>query len=156
MVADPELNQAAFDSLEVWAPVHALRTLAQLRADNAIESLIPLLDRVDDDDSLFEELPTVFSALGPAAIPLLSAYLDELVHASFARVIVAVDALSQIAQKYPETRQGVVERITKELTRPDRDDAAINGFLVSSLIDLRATESAVAIKAAYYADQVDP
>src|SRR5579864_3627741 len=127
MVSDPALNEASENSVEVWAPVHALRALSQIRSDSAIEPLIPLLDKVDDDDWLFEDLPVVFAALGPAAVAPLSAYLNDTIHSSFARVIVAADALSRIAQKYPETRPRVVEQITEELARPDQQDAAING-----------------------------
>ena len=40
MAIDEELNQAASDSLEVWAPVHAWRALGQLHAEAAIEPLL--------------------------------------------------------------------------------------------------------------------
>src|SRR5258706_11229714 len=113
MGLDPDLNSADSESLEVWAPIHALRALGQLRAETAIAPLIPLFDEVDDDDSLFEELPGVFAAIGPAAIPALSTYLNNLTHMTFARVIAAGDALAQIAQQHPETRQAVIEQLTK-------------------------------------------
>src|SRR5258708_15947813 len=140
MATDPALNKAHSESLEVWAPIHALRALGQLHDETAIEPLIPLLDEVDDDDALFEELPDVFAAFGPVAISALSAYLDNLTHTSFARVVTAGSALAQIVQKHPETRQMVVEQLTKELTRLDRNYAAINGFVVSDLVELHATE----------------
>src|SRR5260221_13933415 len=55
MATDPALNSATSDTLEVWAPIHALRALGQLHAEAALEPLISLVDKVDDDDSLFEE-----------------------------------------------------------------------------------------------------
>jgi hypothetical protein len=42
MIQDDELSQADPQSLEVWAPVHAWRTLGQLRAETAIEPLMGL------------------------------------------------------------------------------------------------------------------
>ena len=96
MATDPALNKAHSESLEVWAPIHALRALGQLHDETAIEPLIPLLDEVDDDDALFEELPDVFAAFGPVAISALSAYLDNLTHTSFARVVTAGSALAQV------------------------------------------------------------
>src|SRR5262249_200000 len=93
---------------------------------------------------------------GPAAIPALSNYLNHLSHASFARVTAANDALTRIAKAHPETRHIVVEQLTKELSRAGRNDPGANGFIIAALIDLRATEAAEAIKAAFYADKVDP
>ncbi len=156
MVNDPVLNNDDVSNLEIWAPIHALRALGQLHAETAIASLIQLFDKVDDDDALFEELPEVLAAIGPAAISAIFAYLDNLSHMTFARVTVAAEALTHIAQKYPETRQVVIEKLTSELGRSDRNDSGINGFLVSDLIELKAIESAATIKAAYYADKVDP
>src|SRR5262249_27387476 len=138
MATDPELNTAMSDTLEVWAPIHAMRALSQLHAEAAIEPLIPLLDQTDDDDSLFDELPAVFAAIGPAAIPALSNYLNDLSHASFARVTAANDALTKIANAHPETRQIVVEQLTKELSRAGRNDPGANGFIIAALIDFHA------------------
>src|SRR5260370_30835067 len=98
MATDSALNTADSESVEVWAPIHALRALGQLHAEAAIDPIIPLLDKTDDDDALAEELPVVFAAIGPAAIPALAAYLDNLRKRNFARVITAADALTKIAQ----------------------------------------------------------
>ncbi len=156
MALDQQLNTARADTLEVWAPIHAMRALGQLHAAAAVEPLIPLLDDTEVDDSLFEELPDVFGEIGPAAIPALSLYLRDRADKSFPRVIATAEALGQIAQKNPEHRQTVVDVLTEQLARPDQDDGGINGFLIDKLIDLKAKESAAAIKAAFYARRVDP
>src|SRR5205807_506589 len=77
MATDPDLTWADGDSLEVWAPVHAWRTLGQLRAEAAIGPLVELFNEVDRDDGLddwlMEDLPEAVGMIGPAAIPALSA-----------------------------------------------------------------------------------
>lgn len=40
MATDGELNQADSESLEVWGPIHAWRTLGQLCAQEAVEPLL--------------------------------------------------------------------------------------------------------------------
>lgn len=69
MALDPELYSVDWNHPQFSAPIHALRALGQLHAEAAIDPLIPLLDKTDDDDGLAEELPVVFAAIGPAAIP---------------------------------------------------------------------------------------
>src|SRR5258707_7875891 len=80
MATDEALNEADSESTEVWAPVHAWRALGQLRAVEAVEPLLELFDRLEDDDWVHEELPVVFGLIGPAALPALAAYLADLSH----------------------------------------------------------------------------
>jgi len=91
MATDEELNQAASDSLEVWAPVHAWRALGQLRAEAAIEPLLSLFRRIDEneDDWVDGQLPDVYGMIGPAAIPALTAYLADTSHGLSARISAA-------------------------------------------------------------------
>ncbi len=77
MATDEELRWVESDMLEVWAPIHAWRTLAVLHAEEAIEPLLPLLDEAEDDDWVVEELPRVYAMIGPAALPALERYLDD-------------------------------------------------------------------------------
>src|SRR5258708_7350660 len=79
MATDEQLNNADSESLEVWAPVHAWRALGQLRAEAAIEPLLELL-REDEEsgemnDWAIEELPEVYGMIGPAALPVLVAFI---------------------------------------------------------------------------------
>ena len=66
MATDDNLNKGDPKSLAVWSPVHAWRTLGQLRAEAAIEPLITLLRMFDVDDDHFvgEEIPKVFGMIG--------------------------------------------------------------------------------------------
>ncbi|MGL4499384.1 MAG: HEAT repeat domain-containing protein, partial [Planktothrix sp.] len=77
MAVDKELNWAYSYSLEVWSPIHAWRSLGELRAEAAIDPLISILDEIEDIDWTSMEMPRVFGKIGPAAIPSLAAYLDN-------------------------------------------------------------------------------
>ncbi len=69
MATDEALNEADPESPEVWAPLHAWRALGQLHAVEAVEPLLELFDRLEDDDWVHEELPAVFGLIGPRALP---------------------------------------------------------------------------------------
>src|SRR5947209_6188084 len=92
MATDPGLNGADGDSPLVWAPAHAWRALGQLRAAEAVEPLLRLLEEQEDDDCLREELPEVFGLIGPPALPALSSFLADRSHGLYPRWCVA-DAL---------------------------------------------------------------
>ena len=154
MATDEELRWADADTLEVWAPIHAWRTLAALHAEAAIEPLLPLLDEAEDDDWVVEELPRVYGMIGPAAIPALERYLDDKSHSDWARII-ARSFLEEIAEMYPESRDECVAIFTRQLERFAENDEELNGFLVSDLVKLKALEAAPLIERAFAADRVD-
>src|SRR5438105_3414991 len=69
MAGDDELHDADTETPLVWAPLHAWRTLGQLRAAEAAGELVDLFDRLADepDDWLYDEVPEVLGMIGPAA-----------------------------------------------------------------------------------------
>ncbi len=156
MVLDDQLNEADGDSREVWAPIHAWRALGQLRAVEAIEPLLTLLQRIDadDDDWIGEEIPRVFSMIGQAAMPALSVYLAEAAHGMFARIAAAY-SLEWIARRYTTLRDQSIFSLSQQLEKFDENDPTLNGFLISYLIDLKAVESAQVIEQAFAANRVD-
>jgi hypothetical protein len=156
MATSEELNHADSESSEVWAPVHAWRALGQLHAEAAIESLISLFQTIDEDDNEWagEELPTVFGMIGPAAIPALTTYLADASHRLYAR-IAAISSLQRIAEMHPETRAECVAILTRQLEKGAEADPTLNGFLLASLLDLKAVESLPVIERALVADWVD-
>lgn len=156
MAVDEELNHADSDSLEVWAPVHAWRALGQLHAEAAIEPLISLFRTIDEDDNEWagEELPTVYGMIGPGAIPALTAYLADPAQRLYAR-IAAISSLQRIAEIYPETRAECVAILTHQLEEGAEADPTLNGFLLGSLLDLKAEESLSVIEHAFTADWID-
>ena len=156
MATDESLNDAESDSLLVWAPVHAWRALGQLRAESAIEPLLGLLHRVDDgdDDWIGEDMPEVMGLIGPAALPALSAYLRDASHGLWAR-IAAGECLGNIGSAHPDARDTCVSLLTSQLERFTENDEDLNAFIIASLVDLNAVESAPVMERAFAANAVE-
>ena len=157
MATDSELQSAAPDSLKVWAPIHARWALGQLRSEEAIEPLLTVLHRLDKDgwdDWIGEELPKVYGMIGAAAIPALAAYLADSAHGLASQLCVA-HGLVQIGERHPEARDASIAAIARQLERFRKNHPELNGFLVSYLIDLNATETAPLIQRAYATKCVD-
>jgi hypothetical protein len=139
-----------------WASVHAWRALAQLQATQAIDPLLGMLSDCADlgDDWVFEDFPTVFAMLGPAAIAPLGAFFENTEHTEHARIAVA-SSLCEIALLHPQSRADIVRVLTNQLTGSDAESAGLNGFIVNYLIKLDAKESAEAIERAFAVERVE-
>jgi hypothetical protein len=144
------------DSVEVWAPPHAWRALAQLGAVEAVEPLLRMMNRLAaiHDDWYLNEFPRVFGVIGPAAIPALAAYLADTSNRNFARSA-AASGLKRIAQKHPETLPQVIAHLNGQLARFEDNDEEFNALVLCDLLDLKAVESAELIGRAYAAGKVD-
>jgi hypothetical protein len=156
MVADEALHWADPDSLEVWGPVHAWRALGQLRAEEAIAPLLDLFYRIaeEEDDWLMDEMPDVFGKIGPAAIAPLNAYLMKKSHKLSPRVT-AVECLTQIAERHPETRSECIAIFLKQLDPHSGNDPEFKSWLVNALVGLKAVEAAPAIQQATEDNRLD-
>ena len=155
MAGDDGLNDADGTSPLVWAPLHAWRALAQLRAEQAIDPLLGLLQRVDDqdDDWVNEDMPQVFARIGPAVVDPLAAYLGDPAHGLYARVCAAM-SLCETGRRTAGVRRACVATVTNQLERFAENVPTLNGFLVSALVDLGAKESARVIQSAFKARRV--
>jgi hypothetical protein len=164
LATDRDLNEGAGDGPELWGPIHAWRALGQLRAGAAIEPLLSLFDM--ENDWVTEEIPDVYGRLGSAAIPSLTAYLEDPNRDKWGR-FTAANCLVKIGQQHPDARSECVAILTRQLavspdaagTDADAADAAdvaeFNGFLVDDLINLKAVEALPAIEQVFAADVVD-
>jgi hypothetical protein len=157
MMQDPELFQADYESTQVWAPMHAWRALGQLRAESAIEPLLQVVDRQEDeyDEGIQEDFPEVFALIGPPAVPALTTYLADPSRADYAKRGLAAASLTEIAKKHPDQRAACVAAMTRSLEQAEQNDPSVNGWIVSNLIDLKATEAAPAIEHAFAVGAVD-
>jgi hypothetical protein len=157
LIQDEELNRAVPQSLEVWAPVHAWRTLGQLRADTAIEPLMALLEQIDEnyEQWIGEELPEVFGLIGPAAVPRLGECLAT-PHGGMWAQITAAYALAEIGHRHPEARDECVTALSRGLENFASQHPGLNGFLISNLVHLKAVEAAPLVEKAFAANRVDP
>ncbi|BDA68022.1 hypothetical protein CAL7716_021880 [Calothrix sp. PCC 7716] len=151
MAVDDELLGAVQEK-ETMAPVHAWRILGQLQATEAIIPLIQLFKLVDND-LVNEELPKVYGNIGAAAIGALVEYLAQNQNQLLARVT-AINSLEEIASQHPDASNQVKSVLTQSLQSCNQNEAELNGFIVSALINLQTQEAAPIIKYAFNTNQV--
>ena len=154
MSTDMELSTSGWDSLEVWAPLHAWRTLGQLQAKEATEPLVGLFEQLEDYDWIPSELPKVFSMIGPSTIPALATFLGNDAVKEDCRLMVP-RCLERIAEKHPAHRDECIRIMASGLERYDTNGPRLNAFIISSLIDLHAIETIDLIREAFAAGRVD-
>jgi hypothetical protein len=154
MVTDRELLWADQDSLEVWAPVHAWRVLAQLRVEEAIRPLIGLFNELIDDDWASDELPQVFSLFGEKPIKPLKDYLLDSSNNEFSRAT-AASCLEEIGKKNPSLRDHCISILSEYLERSTVDVPTLNGLVIAHLIGLKAADSIDVIRKAFNTGYVD-
>ena len=154
LAADPELNEADSDSLEVWAPLHAVRALGQLRAESVIPSLLALLDQLAGDEWMMHEIPETIGEIGPAALPTVSVYLADSSHGLYQHAA-AAQALVEISNRHPEARADCIAALMKLLEAYEQNDETMNAFIIGDLAELKALESLPLIERAFTADHVD-
>jgi tetratricopeptide (TPR) repeat protein len=155
MATDESLHGAETESPEVWAPLHAIEILGELAAAEAVEPLLPLL--AADDEWLDQLLPACLGRIGAPALPPLRAYLFDRSHDVWARSR-AAEALKQMAQHHPDQRTDVVGALVACLDPAGTqapDDERLNAFVISNLLDLKASEAAPAMRRAFDEDRVD-
>lgn len=142
--------------ITVWAPIHAWRALGQLRATEAVEPLLAMMNVMDEtsDDWYLEEFPDVLALIGPPAFACAADYLDDPENLLFPRIC-AAHILSKIADRHPEQRDDAVSRFEVLLKDCQQNDSTLNAFLVSYLMNLKAVESAEVIERAFAGRCVD-
>ncbi len=161
LVEDTELRSLPWDEdgeapPEVYAQVHAWRTLGQLEAVEAIPALIGQLRwiDIDQDDYVGEEIPVVLGKIGAAAIqPCRDALADRSKH-EFER-IAAGTALTEIGKQHPEAREACVQALMSTLENYRDDDELINAFTLLNLADLEAVKAAPLAKEIFEAGCAD-
>jgi hypothetical protein len=154
LACDVALHQGDSSSSTVWAPLHAWRALAQLRAEAAVAPLLALLKRIDGDDAADLELPVVFGMIGPAAIPHIAAFMATRKNSVWS-VGIAISALSQIVARHAGCRGECVAILVRTLEPYADANPTVNGFAVSALLDLRAVEAIDTIRDAFRRNAID-
>jgi hypothetical protein len=141
-----------------FVPIHAWRTLAQLRAAEATEALIQVLrdEGNTDGDWALSELPDLFGRerIGPAALSILSLALDDETLNPFQRWGIA-EAIGRIGAAFPESRKRCLDVLAWALGRAAEQDRELNGGIVIGLKVMKAVEVAGVIERAYAGGYVD-
>jgi hypothetical protein len=154
LAVDETFDQADSESNEVWAPLHAWRTLGQLGGSQAIIPLLNQFDRLCEDDWALPELSTVMGLLGEPAIEPLAAFLNDHAHKEFARIM-ALDGLAEIVKHLPDCRERVLRYYQDYMRTPDESAYTLNGLLIGCLLDLKAKEAIEDIQRLFSSNCVD-
>ena len=156
IITDEDLYEEPKGKRGMWVHLHAWRTLGQLKAVDAIDSLISVFEffSLVEDNTAFKELPEVIGMIGKPAIEAVGNYLCDASNSSHSRLI-ANDALANIAKTHPDCRDSVLEKYKTYLSTPDCFAQRLNGFLIKQLIDLKAVELIDNIRSLYKQGCVD-
>jgi len=139
LICDRSLYDTNAGANETWVPIHAWRTLGQLKSAKAVPMLIVLFDHLPYYDWALKELSKVLGMIGEPAIDPLTMYMRESRRPEFARAM-AFDGLVEIVRHYPDCRERVLNGFSEHLTQPDTETIRLNGYLVGKLLDLGAVE----------------
>ena len=158
----PELLQLAQDwklfehddDEMVWSPVHAWRVLGTLQAEAAVEPLINLFYKEDDQFVVAEFLPSAIGRLGTVATEKLWSIARDTAGDEDARDL-AIESLRWNASFHKTDLESTVSEFTALLNDQEDDDTYLNTALVGCLMELHAKESIEAIKAAFARGKVD-
>jgi hypothetical protein len=115
--------------------------------------MIRLRIELPDDDWLASDFPRAMGMIGRPAIPALVEALDRpgdpVVRGSMA------EAIARIGQTDREARDRCASILAERLEHFERQEPELNGFIVSSLLDLEAVEYAAVIERAMTSGKVD-
>jgi len=141
---------------EWYAQIHAWRALGQLKAVEAIPSILRILHQVDDedDDWIGEDAEDVFALMGPRAIDPIAEYLKDDTKGLYARVE-AAKSLHAIGKTHPETRDDCTRILASVLENYKENDEGLNGFIIYDLVRLGAIEYIDLIEKAFRSESVD-
>lgn len=153
LAIDPELLDADPDDLDCWLPVRAWRALGVLGSVAAVEPLLDLLER-HDDDWLTQDFPEMCARIGLRAIPVLRAFGVDANRDTVARMN-AAEALERIGEVHPHARDGCVEALSAMLADFQRHEPGLNAMIIGCLTGLHATEAAPLMQAVFEAGKAD-
>jgi HEAT repeat protein len=156
-IMEPPADLPDDEDLPEWyAQIHAWRALGQLKAVEAIPSILGILHQVDDedDDWIGEDAEDVFAKIGPTAIDPIAEYLRDDTKELYARVETA-KSLHAIGKAHPETRDECARILASVLENYKENDEGLNGFIIYDLVRLGAVEYIDLIERAFKSESVD-
>jgi hypothetical protein len=129
-----------------WAPIHAMRLLGEIGAEEGIEALLGLLGQ--GSDYLYEETPVALAMIGPPALKPLMDFGRDRTNELYARIN-ACHALTYLVARHSEQREAVVSFLREELGGDGEDAPDYYAFIVAYLCDLVAEEAQPDIERAF-------
>ncbi|NOZ61873.1 MAG: hypothetical protein GXO74_09345 [Calditrichaeota bacterium] len=151
---DTSLLSGNPDDAPNWAPVHAWHILAKMDATEAIDNLIELFHRLENNHHIDEELPEIFAQFGASALSALEKYLKKSNRGNGAQITAAA-CVKEIGKWHVNLRKKCIDLLTGQLEKYEENNPEFNGFLVWYLTDLQAKKSFSIIKEAFARNCVD-
>lgn len=129
MATDPALHEAN-GSVEVWAPLHALPALGQLRALTAVQPLVDLIARVDDD-WVQDDVQQALGMIGGAAIARACELLANVDAEMTPRIRSEIHPSARVrsVSSQPRTREPRRPQRQREIARTAASKRAGGGWL---------------------------
>ena len=156
MLLDRDIWGADSELPEFWAPVHAWRAIEEIGSAAGIEPMLALMADMEafGVDWIFEEIPGVFAAIGPVAVPDLARFLADDEIDTWPRTL-GVSCLEEIVRRYPDTRAECTDIVIRQLEQFEGQDKILNAYLIGALIEWKAVQAAPLMEKAFAADAVD-
>jgi hypothetical protein len=139
-----------------WAPYSAVTILGELHPPEALGPLLALLPW-EDYDYLTTPLLGALARYGEDSLDPLTAVLTNR-HRSVWTRWRAAEAMEKMAGFYPDLRGEIISRLVTQLDRDEpqfSDLDTLRGALVSSLLELHATEAVPSIVRTYDVGPID-
>ena len=138
----------------VWAPCHAWRALAQLKATEAVVPLLDLFEEYDDDDYLNEETPEVLGAIGAEVLPIIEPYLQREDYSMWGKNAIVLGVL-KLAETYPEDQLTCIDIMLRQLEGFQNNDSGVNGWIVDGLVKFKVMDAVPLIERVYKEGDID-
>lgn len=131
---------------EGWAPIHAVRMLAALRAYKAIPALLRLLEGAEDDDLLSAESANALRSFGLVSVPSVARFIERTSNPQGRGL--ALEVVANLHGEYGDPEafgevRGALERLLAV-----SDDDGLRVTIVEYLYDLGSEESIDALAGA--------
>lgn len=137
-----------------WSPIHAWRALAILQTGQAIEPLINLFYKEDDNFIVAEYLPSVMGRFGISASGRLWEIAQNTNEVEDARDL-AIESLRWNACWHTADWDETVSQF-KRMLNDQKDDAEyLNTAIMGALVELKAEDSIEAIRDAFARGRID-
>jgi hypothetical protein len=153
MATDLRLHAYNEDKPQAWAPMHAWRRLGQLEAKEAIKPLLEVF-AIGNPFVMMNDLPMVYSMIGPTAIPALADHLNEKWLSDFDRFITVACIRALAESSAPEIFDICEGILVDKLEKYQENSPTLNSVLIGALVGM-GTNAVSVIHAAYTAKKVD-
>lgn len=159
-LANEEATFQHFDSEDpvVYAPIHALQAIGQLKTEAGVEALLKLILRSEtdkwDSDWHHERVPSAIALAGERCFAPVEAFLSDQKKTETSRVFLCA-VPKYVAKANPKLREQAIAIYRRLLTQYKKQSRWLNATIVGDLVDLKDVDSADLIKEAFEANTVD-